>query len=95
MKKNSKVKLYICITSMVLMATAMFIFSLISPFQLWNSSAKMVDYDKMLVLKAFWFFALIINFFLTLYSRPRKIFIVVFAVFFVLCMIKIIFLFAI
>ncbi len=95
MNINSKLKLYICIGSAIFISITMFIFSLISPFELWDVSMQTVDYDKLLVLRIFWVLALIVNLILSLYSKPRKAFVFIFSILLILCVIKIIGLFII
>ena len=87
MKKNSKSTSYMFVIIIVLIIL-MFMFSLICPFQLWDTTKRIIDYDKLLVLRVFWGSASLINFFLCLYSTSKKVFPVIFGVFFIYGAIK-------
>ena len=88
MKKNNKSNLYVCIFSVIIITAAMLFFSLISPFQLWDLNMRIVDDDKILVLRTFWILAIITNLLFCMYSRTRKFFTIVFAIFLILSTLK-------
>ena len=67
----------------------MLFFNATSPYQLWDISLKLIDYDKLEVLRTFWMLAVIGNCILAFIAkRHKKIFCILFLILALLSLIK-------
>lgn len=88
MKNSNNLRILFSIIALFFAIISMFVFSLLSPYELWNVSIKQVDHDKLLVLHVYWIFISLFNIVFALVSKPNKIIFIIYLILFVLSTIK-------
>ncbi len=82
--------MFICI---IIIALSMLFFSLISPYEYWDSTKTCINDDVMLVLRIYWLFAIILNAIFVFLNRQNKRFIFIYLTLIFLSIIRFISLF--
>lgn len=67
--------MFICIIIIVL---SMFFFSLISPYEYWDSTKTYINDDVMLVLRIYWLFSIILNAIFVILNKQNKKFLFIY-----------------
>lgn len=66
MKKN------IMVISSIIIVLSMFFFSLVSPYEYWDSTKTYINDDVVLVLRIYWLFAVVLNAIFVFLNKQNK-----------------------
>ena len=88
MKAKTIIRSILNIIIILITVLLMLFFSMMSPYELWDTSVKQIDPDKLLVLRLFWGFISATNMVLTYFTKSHKK--IIFVIYFILTFISLV-----